>query len=96
MVKIVLIFLVVCAVDLLLPLKVRWASDQLFSNSVSEMYRKYGLISFPRTLFAALACVAASVAALHLLDERLEIALFLFAMIAWGVCAMFDVFRSRN
>jgi hypothetical protein len=69
---------------------------KFFKIDEREFLRRYGLISFPRTLLAAGVCVAAGLDLIFPISKDLQSFLMVSLTVLFGVAALVDVWKARR
>jgi len=59
-----------------------------------EFFRRYGLISFPRTFFGVTTCVAAGLNLILPISADIQGLLMIVFSILFGMAALFDVWKA--
>ncbi len=71
-------------------------APQMFDGDLRDVYKRYGFVSFPRTLLALCVCISsASNRVFDISETAYAIIVTVFAVL-FGVSASLDVWRARK
>ena len=97
--KILFLVVILVVIDRVVPFNIRLYSGKFFQNTSNEFWSKYGVISFPRTIFAVLIVTISLVDSTLRFKENIHIYLMVL-MIAlsavYGLVIVLDTWRSRK
>ena len=66
------------------------------AENAKEIYRRYGYVSFPRTLFLFISCLSVSMDQFFRVDQTFELVILVVSLILWGIFALFDLLKARK
>jgi hypothetical protein len=93
-------FLLFCAFivfsDRVFPPNVYRAAPQLWDGDLRDVYRRYGLVKFPRTALAILACVAAALEFMTSIGRWTQGLLCIGFTGAFVISAAVDIWRAQK
>lgn len=94
--KFIFAVVVMMMADRALPANVRRFGGKFFEATPEDLWRRYGWVSFPRTLFAVGACLAMAINWLFPIDNTEQGFIAIIFVTLWGVSASIDVFNARR
>ena len=95
-VRFALLLAFMMAADRLIPLNVRRFGGSFFKTSSAEFFRRYGLVSFPRTLFCLSVPLMVVVHYYARLTNEQAGLIAVFLAIIYGVTQGLDIFNARK
>jgi hypothetical protein len=72
------------------------AAPQLWEGSMRDVEKRYGLVKFPRTALAVLACVAAGLESLTSVGQSTQYLITIGFMLAFLVAAAVDTWKAQK
>lgn len=94
--KIVFMLVLMIMADRALPAQVRRVAGAYFETTPVEFYKRYGRVSFPRTLFMLLAIASAALEYFLDISQVTEGLIAIFFIVLWTISAAIDTFRARR
>ena len=94
--KVVFFSFLMIFLDRAFPINAWKFAPKEFDGELKDIYERYGLVRFPRTLFAVLTCAALGADIFIPVDQRVQGGVFLAFLVLFLVFAAIDVWKSRK
>ena len=92
-----LTILAVVLADRIIPINIRrFVNKNHFTATMKEQYKAYGIVKFPRTLFAIMTCVSSVTDSFIAIDADMQAYIIAVCATLFGITACYDASKAAR